>query len=165
MEFQELFLRSLQVMRHGYTIMIQKQSECQRSGLKKMPHLQPKCGGLDLLGNKCGRFFFRSSGFVEAVPLEDRKTVTADWYTTVCLPKLITAIESQREKTGIRGILLHHDNAPSHTAIRTRELLENSGLKTLHHPPYSPDLAPCNFWLFPTLKDQLRGRRFRLMRS
>ncbi|KAI6661399.1 hypothetical protein LOD99_13270, partial [Oopsacas minuta] len=78
----------------------------------------------------------------------------------VCLHKVITAIESQREKTGIRGILLHHDNASSHTAIRTRELLENSGLKTLPHPPYSPDLAPCDFWLFPRLKDQLRGRRF-----
>ncbi|KAI6651412.1 Histone-lysine N-methyltransferase SETMAR-like [Oopsacas minuta] len=88
------------------------------------------------------------------------KTVTADWYTTVCLPKVITAIESQREKTGIRRILLHHDNASSHTAARTREFLENSGLKTLPHPPYSPDLAPCDFWLFPRLKEQLRGRRF-----
>ncbi|KAI6656035.1 hypothetical protein LOD99_1769 [Oopsacas minuta] len=40
-----------------WTIMIQKQSKCKRSELKKMPHLQPKCGGLDLLRNKCGRFF------------------------------------------------------------------------------------------------------------
>ncbi|KAI6656990.1 hypothetical protein LOD99_16291 [Oopsacas minuta] len=112
------------------------------------------------VGKQMWAIFFRSSGFVEAVALEDRKTVTADWYTTVCLPKVITAIESQREKTGIRGILLHHDNASSHTAIRTREFLDNSGLKTLPHPPYSPDLAPCDFWLFPRLKDQLRGRRF-----
>ncbi|KAI6648621.1 Histone-lysine N-methyltransferase SETMAR-like [Oopsacas minuta] len=103
--------------------------------------------------------FFRSSRFVEAVALEDRKTVTAGWYTTVCLPKVITAIESQRKKTGIRGILLHHDNASSHSAIRTPEFLENSGLKTLPHPPYSPDLAPCDFWLFPRLKDQLHGRK------
>jgi hypothetical protein len=28
------------------------------------------------------------------------------------------------------------------------------------HPPYSPDLARCNFWLFPKLKDALKGRRF-----
>ncbi|KAI6661502.1 Histone-lysine N-methyltransferase SETMAR-like [Oopsacas minuta] len=112
------------------------------------------------VGKQMWAIFFRSSWFVEAVALEDRKTVTADWYTTVCLPKVITAIESQREKTGIRGILLHHGNASSHTAIRTREFLENSGLKTLPHPPYSPDLAPCDFWLFPRLKDQLRGRRF-----
>ncbi|KAI6646873.1 hypothetical protein LOD99_9142 [Oopsacas minuta] len=112
------------------------------------------------VGEQMWAIFFRSSGFVEAVALEDRKTVTADWSTTMCLPKVITAIESQREKTGIRGILLHHDNASSHLAIRTREFLESSGLKALPYPPYSPDLAPCDFWLFPRLKDQLRGRRF-----
>ncbi|KAI6647818.1 Histone-lysine N-methyltransferase SETMAR-like [Oopsacas minuta] len=140
--------------------MIQKQSECQRSGLKKMPHLQPKMRRARFVGRQMWAIFFRSSGFIEAVALEDRKTITADWHTTVCLPKVITAIESQIEKTGIRGILLHHDNASSHTVIRTREFLENSGLKTLPHPPYSPDLAPCDFWLFPRLKDQLRGRRY-----
>ena len=26
--------------------------------------------------------------------------------------------------------------------------------------PYSPDLAPCNFWLFPKLKSPLKGKRF-----
>ena len=27
------------------------------------------------------------------------------------------------------------------------------GIKTVPHPPYSPDLAPCNFWLFSKLRD------------
>ena len=26
------------------------------------------------------------------------------------------------------------------------------GIKTVRHPPYSPDLTPCDFWLFPKLK-------------
>ena len=26
------------------------------------------------------------------------------------------------------------------------------GIKTVPHPPYSPDLAPCDFWLFPKLR-------------
>ena len=30
----------------------------------------------------------------------------------------------------------------------------------IEHPPYSPDLAPCDFWLFPDLKRHLKGRRF-----
>ncbi|GFS01717.1 mariner Mos1 transposase [Elysia marginata] len=33
-------------------------------------------------------------------------------------------------------------------------------LGVLPHPAYSPDLAPCDFWLFPTLKDRLAGRKF-----
>ncbi|KAI6651379.1 Mariner transposase [Oopsacas minuta] len=44
------------------------------------------------VGKQMWAIFFRSSGFVEAVALEDRKPVTADWYTTVCLPKVITVI-------------------------------------------------------------------------
>ena len=31
------------------------------------------------------------------------------------------------------------------------------GIKTVPQPPYSPDLAPCDFWLFPKLKEKLRG--------
>ena len=26
------------------------------------------------------------------------------------------------------------------------------GIETVHHRPYSPDLAPCDFWLFPKLR-------------
>ena len=33
------------------------------------------------------------------------------------------------------------------------------GTKTVPHPPYSPDLAPCDFWLFPKLKEKLRHCR------
>ena len=34
------------------------------------------------------------------------------------------------------------------------------GIKTVSQPPYSPDLAPCDFWLFPQLKEKLRGCRY-----
>ena len=34
------------------------------------------------------------------------------------------------------------------------------GIKTVPHPPYSPDLAPCDFWLFPKLKETLRDCRY-----
>lgn len=43
--------------------------------------------------------------------------------------------------------------------IVTEFLLEN-GIETLRHPPYSPDLAPSDFWLFDTLKNTLQGRQF-----
>ena len=34
------------------------------------------------------------------------------------------------------------------------------GIKTVPQPPYSPDLAPCDLWLFPKLKEKLRGYRY-----
>ena len=41
-----------------------------------------------------------------------------------------------------------------------QEYLKEFGLDVLDHPPYSPDLSPCDFWLFPRLKEMLAGHRF-----
>jgi transposase len=56
--------------------------------------------------------------------------------------------------------MLHDDNAPSHRALITREFLAHNSIITLPHPPYSPDLAPYDFFLFPKMKLQLKGRCF-----
>lgn len=57
-------------------------------------------------------------------------------------------------------LLLHHDNVPAHKALHTRASLVETGVQLLEQPPYSPDLTPSDFWLFPHLKQVLRGRRF-----
>jgi len=56
--------------------------------------------------------------------------------------------------------LLNDDNAPSHRALVTREFLAHNSIIALRQPPYSSDLAPCEFFLFPKMKLQLKGRRF-----
>jgi transposase len=56
--------------------------------------------------------------------------------------------------------ILHHDNAPAHDALRVREFLAKKSITKMDQPPYSPDFAPCDFWLFPTLKNALKGQRF-----
>ena len=50
----------------------------------------------------------------------------------------------------------HQDNASVHNFIRVTDYLTKMGVKTIPHPPYSPDVAPCDFWLFP----KLRGCRY-----
>jgi hypothetical protein len=47
---------------------------------------------------------------------------------------------------------LHHDNAPSHTLFAVREFLALRNITTLPHPPYNPDLAPCDFFYYPSSK-------------
>ena len=55
---------------------------------------------------------------------------------------------------------LHQDNAPTYKSIMVTSYLTEMGVKTVPHPPYNPDLAACEFWMFPRLKEKLRGRRF-----
>ncbi len=53
-----------------------------------------------------------------------------------------------------------HDNAPGHTVTPTFAAMVEMSMHTVSHPPYSPDLAPADFWFFPFLKGQIRGRIF-----
>ena len=59
-----------------------------------------------------------------------------------------------------KGVLFLHDNAPAHRALATQKKLASLGFPCLDHPPYSPDLAPSDYHLFPGLKKQLKGRHF-----
>ena len=56
--------------------------------------------------------------------------------------------------------VLHHDNAPAHTALSVREFLAKKNIPVLPHPLCSPHLAPCDFYLFPKLKLKLKGHHF-----
>ena len=44
------------------------------------------------------------------------------------------------------------DNAPVHNSILVTDYLTKIGIKIVPQPPYSPDLAPCEIWLFPKLR-------------
>ena len=99
-------------------------------------------------------------GNVATISLEDRKTVTADCYVNHCLLKVFRAWCKRRPQTGVRGLLFHHDNAIAYTAAVTLDLLAASDVQLVTHPPYSPDLAPCDWFLFPSVKRQLKGRQF-----
>jgi len=43
--------------------------------------------------------------------------------------------------------ILHHDNAPAHNALSLKRYLAKNNIPVMEHPPYSPDLAPCDFSL------------------
>jgi len=58
------------------------------------------------------------------------------------------------------GWILHHDNACAHTSHLVPQFLAKHGTAQLQQPPYSPDLAPCDFFLFPRLKKVPKEHRF-----
>ena len=58
-------------------------------------------------------------------------------------------------------ILLQQDNARIHTCKIVMDAVERNGYELIPHPAYSPDLAPSDYFLFPNLKKDIRGRHFR----
>ena len=59
-----------------------------------------------------------------------------------------------------KGVRFHQDNARPHTGRLTTDLINQFGWNTLTHPPYTPDLAPSDYHLFPDLKKHLGGTHF-----
>jgi len=100
---------------------------------------------------------------VKTVLDRDRRVSVRLMSEEVGLPKtdvhrIIT--EDLRMRKIAHAWFLHHDNAPSHTSFAVREFLAQHNITTLPHPPYNPDLAPCDFFLFPKLKTHLKGHHF-----
>ena len=54
----------------------------------------------------------------------------------------------------------NHENAPAHASLLIRSYLAKHQTSVVPHPPYSQNLAPADFFLSPTLKTTLKGRRF-----
>jgi transposase len=55
---------------------------------------------------------------------------------------------------------VHADNARPHTGKKVTEFLAGNGMKRAPHPPYSQDLAPCDFYLFGYIEGRLTGASF-----
>ena len=59
------------------------------------------------------------------------------------------------------GVLLQQDNARASTCKVAMDAVERNGYELIPHPAYLPDLAPSDFFLFPNLKNDIRGLHFR----
>jgi len=88
------------------------------------------------------------------------QTVNKEYYLSV-LKRLRDAVRRKRpEMWADNSWILHDDNAPSHRARIVLNYLTKHQVNTIEQAPYSPDMAPCDFFLFPKLKLPLRGKRF-----
>ncbi|KFD62063.1 hypothetical protein M514_25782 [Trichuris suis] len=106
--------------------------------------------------------FRDSDGVILTDFLEGERAVTASSYKAV-LRKLKTALARKRRAKLHLGVLFHHDNAPAHSSWTVKTVLREFRWEVIPHPPYSPDLAPSDFFLFPKLKKHLKGTLFESM--
>lgn len=104
--------------------------------------------------------FFDYRGVVHHEFVPQGQTVNKEFYVQV-LRRLREDVRRKRpELWKNKSWVLHHNNAPSHSSLLVSQFLAGNEIAVLPHPPYSPDLAPADFFLFPKLKTTLKGRRF-----
>lgn len=103
--------------------------------------------------------FYDSKRIIHKEFVPPGQTVTGDFYVGVMkrLLKRIHRIRPEYRENGSWTLL--HDNAPSHRSRIVSELLIKNHIIALQHSPYSPDLAPCDYYLFPKLHLTMKGKR------
>ena len=147
-------------MKPGCTCLSHKEGLIISNGSEKIKnaHVLPK----ETISSKkiLYAIFFNSSGPVVQVPCPSSHTVTDRFYKNSVLKKAKEFYNKKRPGKGWSGVHLLHDNASSHKGEVVKSFLASEMVKVLNHPPYSPDLSPCDFLLFPRLKKMLSGNKY-----
>jgi len=87
------------------------------------------------------------------------QTINAEYYSSLMVQLKDILKEICRGKV-TKGFLFLHDNAPAYRALETQKKLAYLGFQSLNHPPYSPDLGPSDYHLFPGLKKTIERSPF-----
>ena len=101
---------------------------------------------------------FNIDGLVHHEFVPTGQTVNKEFFKTI-LQRLRDAVRRHRPEKW-RFWILHHDNAPAHRAVTTKDFLAKHNIPSLPQPSCFPDLAPSDFVLFPQLKKTMKVRRF-----
>ena len=110
--------------------------------------------------NQGDAVFFDIHGIMHHEYAPDGQTVTKEYYQQV-LRRLHDAVQCGRSDFWMaKNWQLQYDNAPAHSSHPIQTFLEKHRIPIIHQPPSSPDMAPCDFCLFPKLKMTLKGSCF-----
>jgi [histone H3]-lysine36 N-dimethyltransferase SETMAR len=109
--------------------------------------------------------FFDIRGIVYREYVPFGQTINQEYYKDVLCRLRDKVFENRHRIYPNEHFYLHHENAPAHTSILIQEFLSEEDIPIVPHPLYSPDLTPCDFFLFPRIKSKLKGKRFENIES
>lgn len=92
--------------------------------------------------------------------VQSGKTINGKYYEDYLKKHLRPAIRKKRPELLAGNPIILHDNATAHGVEGVTSLFQSYGWEILAHPPYSPDISPCDYDLFPKLKENMRGIRY-----
>jgi len=104
--------------------------------------------------------FFDSKGIVHHEYAPNGQTINKEFYVEVLQRFRVSFRRKRPEKWHDGDWIQHHDSVPAHISHLLRQFMAKHGIVQLQQWPYSPDLAPCDFFLFPRFKKVPNGHRF-----
>ena len=130
-----------------------------RSGSRQIHSSRKKRVKFAAMSSPCWSFFSTSKAFSKRNLYSLVKLSMAS-FTVRFWSSWGRAFGANVQTSGRNNWFLHHDNTPAHTSLVVQQFLTSKSITVIPHPSYSPDLAPCNIFLFPMIKLRLKGHRF-----
>src|SRR5215468_5493586 len=110
-------------------------------------------------GKVMATVFWDEKGLLLLEFMPQKTTITGQTYANT-ITALRESIKEKRRGRLSAGVLLLHDNAPVHMSAKSQAAIRQCEFQQLNHPPYSPDLAPSDYFLFRVMKNFFRGKCF-----
>jgi len=110
-------------------------------------------------GKVLASFFWDQDGILLIDYLPKGQTINAEYYSSLLVQLKDILRENFRGKV-TKAVLFLHYNAQDHRVLATQKKMAYLGFQRLDQPPYSPDLAPSDYHLFPGLKKIIESSPF-----
>jgi hypothetical protein len=104
--------------------------------------------------------FFASTRLLVLNFLPKGTKCNQDYFVDTVLPNLYSEKRRIARRKGLPSFSVYMDNSMCHTGAKTIEKLEKRHIARVLHPSYSPDLSPCDLWLFGILDMLPKGSKF-----
>ena len=110
-------------------------------------------------GKVMATVFWDARGIVHIDYLPSKHSIDGDYYAAL-LDRFNNILKKKRPHLAKKKVLFHQDNARVHTCLTPMAKFNEFRYELLPHPAYSPDLVPCDNFLFPNLEKWFGGKRF-----
>jgi hypothetical protein len=102
--------------------------------------------------------FFTSTRLLALEPWSKGTKLNQDYFIQAVLPGLSDEKRRISRGTGLSAFSVHVDNSMCHNGHKVWGKFDQGSIERAPHPPYSPDVSVCNFWLFGMLKHEIKDR-------
>jgi histone-lysine N-methyltransferase SETMAR len=104
--------------------------------------------------------FFSSVKLISPNALPAGARFTQEYFINSSLPDILDEKQRILGRNRRGDFFIHMDNSICHNGRKVTDEFDNRKLQRVARPPYSPDLSPCDFWLFDVLKQKMKDRQF-----
>ena len=105
--------------------------------------------------------FFNGNSLLCLDLLPKKNKFNQQYFIDYIIPEIQLNTDEIEDEPNLKNMKIHMDNCKIHKGKLITQKLNDLKVKSIPHPPYSPDISPCDFWLFGRVKKYLEDKEIK----